>query len=186
MIEEIRKELKKNSSKATVESIRKFVPGAQEVYGVKMPVINSLAKTYEGGGFPLVEQLWDEGSFEERMLAPRILSRIAKKDPKKSFKLVEHFSKTISDWAICDCIGMHALRKLRKSHQEDIFRLSEKLIASKNPWKRRLALVLVESYTKQESLHPRIKKLISVVKDDDEYYVKKAIVWLERNFKKKR
>ena len=84
------------------------------------------------------------------------------------------------DWAVCDAIGMQSLKPIVKTHQKEIFRLSKKLNASENLWKRRLSLVLVEWYTRDASLHPEILKLIKPLEKDPEYYVKKAVEWIKR------
>lgn len=185
-LKQIQKELIAHSSDVTKASTHKFVPLAQKVYGVKMPFINELAKKYKDGGFELVNELWKSGAFEERVLAAKLLGRIAKKDPGKTLALIEKFSKGISNWAVCDAMGMQGPKPINKSHAEEIFAISNRLISSKNPWQRRLALVLAEWYTRDASYHPRIKKLLDKVKNDEEYYVKKAIVWINRNFSKKR
>lgn len=185
-LKEIQRSLIAHSSEATKASTYKFVPLAQKVYGVKMPVTNELAKKYKDGGFDLVNELWRSGAFEERILAAKLLGRIAKKDPDKTLVLIEKFSKDISNWAVCDAMGMQGPKPINKSHTEEIFALSNRLISSKNLWQRRLALVLVEWYTRNPSYHPRIKQLLDKVKNDEEYYVQKAIVWINRNFSKKR
>jgi 3-methyladenine DNA glycosylase AlkD len=44
--------------------------------------------------------------------------------------------------------------------------------------------VLAEWYTRIKSLHPEIKKLVKNLENDEEYYVKKAIVWINKNLAK--
>ena len=51
-------------------------------------------------------------------------------------------------------------------------------------WQRRLSLVMVEWYTRNKAFHPAIKLLVNNLKNDEEYYVKKAIVWINKNFTK--
>jgi 3-methyladenine DNA glycosylase AlkD len=41
--------------------------------------------------------------------------------------------------------------------------------------------VLVEWYTRIKELHPEIKELVKTLETDEEYYVKKAIVWINKN-----
>ena len=186
MFKEIQLELNGLSDEKMRESFRKFVPGSQNIYGVKMPFVNELAKKYKEGGFELVERLWKSGAFEERVLAAKMLGRIAKKNPDKTISLIKLFSKDISDWAVCDTLGMQSPKPINKSHAKEIFALSNELIKSKNFWQRRLALVLSEWYTRDKTFHPQIKSLLAQVKEDDEYYVKKATVWINRNFSKGR
>ena len=46
-----------------------------------MPLLNELCKQLKEGGFPLVYTLWQSGSFEEKMLAAKLIKKLAKKEP---------------------------------------------------------------------------------------------------------
>ena len=177
--------LKANSNKAALAAQKNFVPGVNsKVYGVRMPVLNELAKQFKAGGFELVEELWDAGAYEEKMIAVKILGCIAKKDPARSLKLIQYFAPGIDNWAVCDAMGMQGLKPILKTHQKEIFALAKKYNNSKNFWERRLSLVLVEWYTREPSLHAEIKKLVKPLENDPEYYVRKAVVWINKNFMK--
>jgi 3-methyladenine DNA glycosylase AlkD len=184
-LKQIQTILKARALPETKAAFEKFVPETKEkVYGVKTPVLNELAQQFKQGGFDLVEKLWNAGSFEEKMLAAKMLGKIAKKDPEQSMKLIQLFAKNIGNWAVCDTIGMQSLKPIVKTHQKEIFALAVKYNSSKDLWQRRLSLVLVEWYTRIKALHPEIKKLVTNLEDDDEYYVKKAVVWIKKNFTK--
>jgi 3-methyladenine DNA glycosylase AlkD len=144
LLKEIQECLRKNASPEALAAQLKFVPGAekQKAYGVRLPVINQLAKDYKAGGFDLVEALWTAGSLEEKMLAAKMMAFCAKKEPTRALKLLESFSVDIADWAVCDTLGMQSLKPIVKTHQKEIFALSKKLNKSKNFWQRRLSLVL--------------------------------------------
>ncbi len=165
-------------------SHQKFVPGTERMYGVRMPVINKLAREFRSGGFDLVQALWNEGALEEKILAVKMLGLVAKKDADLSLQLVEKFSGNIGNWAVCDAIGMQGLKPILESHRREIFILAKKLNRSPDPWQRRLSLVLVEWYTRHAKLHPEIMKLVARLEKDDEYYVKKAVAWIKSNMKK--
>jgi 3-methyladenine DNA glycosylase AlkD len=182
----IKKILKENSSAEAKAAHQKFVPGIERIYGVRTPVLNDLSRKYKAGGYELVEELWKSGAYEEKMIAVKMLGMIAKKDPERSLKMVELFAKKIENWAICDAIGMQGLKPILKTHQQEIFALAKKYNRSPDLWQRRLSLVLVEWYTRIKELHPEIKKLVKALEKDEEYYVKKAIVWINKNFEKKK
>ena len=183
---QILKELKAHSIPEAKAAAMKFVPNAEKIYGIRTPVLNVLAKKYKEGGFDLAKELWSSGAFEEKLLAAKLLNVICKKDPLLSLKLVAGFSKDISDWAVCDAVGMQSLKPVANKIQKEIFDLSAKLIKSKNLWERRLSLVIIEVFTKDKSLHPEIMKRVKMLENDEEYYVKKAVVWIKRNFEKGR
>jgi 3-methyladenine DNA glycosylase AlkD len=186
LLKQVQKELKAHSTPEAKAAAMKFVPNAEKVYGIRTPMLSLLAKKYKEGGFELVKELWNSGAFEEKLLAGKLLNVICKKDPLLSLKLVAGFSKDISDWAVCDTIGMQSLKPVAKKIQKEIFDLSAKLVKSKNPWERRLSLVIIEVYTKDKSLHPEIMKRVKMLENDEEYYVKKAVIWIKRNFEKGR
>ena len=95
-----------------------------------------------------------------------------------------HFSKQIDNWAVCDGLGMQFLRGIIKTHRTEIFDIAKKLNQSGDPWQRRLSLVMVEWYTRDGEAHQEIKPLLKHLENDQEYYVKKAVSWIKRNFKK--
>lgn len=183
-LKEIQQILRSESNPAAKASLQKFVPGNEKVYGVKMPFLNELAKKYKSGSYELVEELWKSGALEEKILAIKLLGRIAKKDPDRSLKMIRLFAKNIGNWAVCDAMGMQGLKPILKTHQKEIFSLAAKYNHSKDPWQRRLSLVLVEWYTRIKALHPEILKLVRNLEKDEEYYVKKAIVWIKKNIEK--
>ena len=176
--------LKATSEKSNIDFFQKMVPGEQKIYGVKTPVLNELAKKYKEGSFDLAEELWNSSALEEKIIAIKILEKGGKTDPARLLKLFKQFSKQIDNWAVCDGLGMQFLRSIVKTHQEQIFELSKKLNYSKDPWQRRLSLVMVEWYTRDGTKHAEIKELVKNLEKDKEYYVKKAVVWINRNFKK--
>lgn len=183
-LNEIKKKLTSLKTTEAAEAFKKFVPGSMKIYGVRTPLLNDLSKLYRKEGFDLVKALWQSGWFEEQILAVKILQKIAKKDPELSLQLVAAFAPQINNWAVCDAIGMQALQTIRTTHQKEIFALSKKYNRSANFWERRLSLVLVEYYTRDASLHDAINKLVAPLEKDEEYYVKKAVVWIKKNFTK--
>jgi 3-methyladenine DNA glycosylase AlkD len=176
--------LKEKSNPEALAACKKFVPGKIKIYGVGTPVLNELAKQFKAGGFKLIKELWDAGALEEKMIAVKILQKIAKQDAAQSLQLVQYFAPGINNWAVCDAVGMQGLQTILKTHQKEIFALAKKYNQSANFWERRLSLVLVEWYTRDKALHDEIKKLMKPLENDGEYYVKKAVMWINKNFAK--
>jgi len=184
MLAEIQEILKKKSAPKAKSSLQKLVPSSQNVYGVRVPILNELAKQYKAGGFELVKELWSAGAFEEKLLAAKILGKICKKDPDKTLKTVIKFSKEISDWAVCDTLATQGIRGIAKVKQKEIFNLAKKFVKSTYIWQRRLGIVLLINYSKEENLRGEIRKIIKPLEDDKEHYIKKAIIWIEKGLKK--
>lgn len=185
-LQEIQKILKRHGNNDGREAIKKFIPGVSKFYGTRTPLLNDLAKQFKSGGFQLTEELWYAGYWEEKILAAKLMGKIAKQDAGKTLELFEQFSDDITDWAVCDALGMQSLHPIRKTHDKEIFALAKKLNRSADLWQRRLSLVMVEWYTRDIAKHALIQKLVKALEQDEEYYVKKAIVWINRNFNKKR
>jgi len=185
-LSDVKKRIKQHASAETAEKMKTVAPGAINIYGVKMPVLNELAKEIKDGGFELAEALWASGAFEERILAAKLIRLIAKQDPDRAITLVKNFSEEIDNWAVCDTLGMQSLKSINKIRTKEIFSLARQFSTSRQMWQRRLSLVLVEDFCKQKPLHPEIRALIELQREDKEYYIKRAVVWLESSVNKKR
>src|SRR6476646_5079136 len=136
-LKEIQKILKQSANRNALAAQQRFVPGIEKVYGVYMPVLNDLVKQFKQADFNLVTELWNAGSLEERILAGKLLGKIAKRDPAYALQLIENFSAEITNWAVCDALGMQALKSIVKTHQKEIFVLAKKIKKSQKLWQRR-------------------------------------------------
>jgi 3-methyladenine DNA glycosylase AlkD len=183
-VKEIQRILTEKSDKSSIGFFQIMVPGKQKIYGVKTPALNELAKKYREGSFDLAKELWNCGALEEKIIAIKIIERVGRTDPAMVLVLFKEFSKQIDNWAVCDGLGTQFLRSIVKTHEKKIFDLASKLNRSKDPWQRRLSLVMVEWYTRNGEAHKEIKELVKNLEDDNEYYVQKAVTWIKRNFKK--
>ncbi len=183
-LKEIQIILAKKADKKNIEFFQKMIPGKQKIYGVKTPELNLIARQYKAYSFDLAKELWDSGAFEEKIIAIKIIEKTGKQDPNQLLKLFNQFSKKIDNWAVCDGLGMQFLSSIKKTHSDEIFDIANKYNHSKDPWQRRLSLVMVEWYTRQGEHQTAIKRLVNNLEGDDEYYVKKAVVWINKNFAK--
>jgi 3-methyladenine DNA glycosylase AlkD len=184
-LEQLRQQLHQLATPEAKAASQKFVPGVQKVYGIRMPLLNRLAAELKKDvTADFIDALWKNGSFEERVLAAKLISNIAKKDPDVAIRMVQKYSEEIQDWVVCDTLGMQSLKPVAVTNQKEIFLLAKQLNKSENLWQRRLSLVVVEVYTKDPRMHALIYPLIRNLESDGAYYVKKAVAWLKRNMKK--
>ncbi len=79
---------------------------------------------------------------------------------------------------------MQSLKPALNNYQKDILEVSEWLAIKKNFWQRCLSFVLLQEYIKQKQMHPYIRKAIKKQENDDEYYIKNVIAWLQRDLAK--
>ena len=180
----IKQALMASSNPEAKAATHKFAPTSQNVYGVRVPVLNQLAKEHRDGGFELAEVLWKAGSFEECLLATKVLGGVCKKDPDRAVALSKKFASGVTDWAVCDTLAMQGLRGIAVKKQDELFAWSNKLVKSKKPWERRLALVLLTHFVKDKAARAQINETLARLSSDKEYYVKKAVQWLQRDLEK--
>jgi len=183
-LSEIRKILRENSDEKVKLSCLKFIPSCKKFYGVKIPLLEKVAKKIKEPNFDLVESLWKGKFFEEKMLAVKILAKICKKNSERALKLLKKFSKNISDWAICDTLATQGTRKIVKEKTQEIFNLSKKLIYSRNFWQRRFGIVLLLELYRQGFDKKKVENLLKIVEGDKEKYIRKVVVWLKNELKK--
>jgi 3-methyladenine DNA glycosylase AlkD len=177
----IHKALRDAATEDAAAASRKFVPSAVKVYGVRMPIINHLARKHKAGGLALSKALWRSGAFEERLLAAKLLGSVARQDPGQVLALVEEFSGEIEDWAVCDTMGMQSVKTIAAKQQARILELSRRLIAAQAMWQRRLGVVLLTHYAKDARLREELVAIALPLRADKERYVQKALAWLDRD-----
>ena len=85
---------------------------------------------------------------------------------------------------MCDTLGMQGLRGIAVKKKDELFVWSNKLAKSKNPWERRLALVILTHFVTDKQSRAQIKETLARLSGDKEYYVKKAVEWLQRDLQK--
>jgi len=167
-------------------AVRKFIPTSQHVYGVRLPLLNQIVKEHREGGFELAEALWKSGAFEEKLLAAKLLGSSCKKDPDRALTLAKKFAPQISDWAVCDTLGMQGVKAIAVEKQIELLVWSNKLVKSKSLWERRLSLVLLTHFVKDRNSRTQIEETLARLGGDKEHYVKKAVEWLQRDVGKAR
>lgn len=183
-VSSIKQALAAQSDEKAKAAVRKFVPTSQHVYGVRLPLLNQIAKEHRAGGFELAEALWTSGAFEEKLLAAKLLGSSCKKDPDRALTLAKKFAPLISDWAVCDTLGMQGVKGIALEKQIELFAWSNKLVKSKNLWERRLGLVLLTHFVKERSSRTQIEETLAKLGGDKEHYIKKAVQWLQRDLRK--
>ena len=183
-VSSIKQALAANSDEKAKGAVRKFIPTSQHVYGVRLPLLNQIAKEHREGGFELAEALWKSGAFEEKLLAAKLLGSSCKKDPDRALTLAKTFAAQISDWAVCDTLGMQGVKGIASEKQIELFAWSNKLVKSRNLWERRLGLVLLTHFVKDRNSRTQIEKTLARLSGDKEHYVKKAVEWLQKDLRK--
>jgi 3-methyladenine DNA glycosylase AlkD len=180
----IQQHLKSNHHPDTVAALAKVVPTGQRVLGVRVPVLNALAKEHKAGGLELARRLWQAGAFEERLLATKIIGKNAAKNSSEALQLIKALANELSDWAVCDTLGMEGTRPLLKKLGPEIWALALQKLAEPGEWQRRFGLVLLTHFVASPSHRPEIERLLAALDGDKRHYVKKAVAWVRRDLAK--
>ncbi len=133
LISSIKQALAAGSDEKAKGAVRKFIPTSQHVYGVRLPLLNQIAKEHREGGFELAEALWKSGAFEEKLLAAKLLGSSCKKNPDRALTLAKKFAAQISDWAVCDTLGMQGVKGIALKKQIELFAWSKQASQIKEP-----------------------------------------------------
>ena len=184
LVSTIEREFSNLASAEALAATRKFVPTSTQVYGLRMPQLNEMAKKYKDGSIPLSLALWETGSFEGRMLAVKLLEKLGRNEASEILKVMDLFKDNLSDWAICDTLGMQGARKALKYYPRDCFDLARRYILNNNPWVIRLGIVLLIHFTKSSEYRDQIPGIVAHLRQSKDHYLKKALVWLDKNLEK--
>ena len=89
-------------------------------------------------------------------------------------KQIDKFIPYIDNWATCD-LTVSNLKQFKKN-QEQGYKYINKCLKSKNIWKQRVGVVLLNSYYINDNYIDNILELLPTIKTN-EYYLEMAIAW---------
>jgi 3-methyladenine DNA glycosylase AlkD len=173
-------------------SVETFVPGAGEVFGVRVPQLRDLAgelfkafRKDSGQLLAIAHGCWERASREHRLIALFLLNRM-RLTPEERLSLGEEFLPDVGDWEICDqlCSMLTGPALAGKPVFMDEL---EAWAGDDNFWIRRAAVVSTVSLRKSKldpetlrGLNLRTLKLCDRLLDDSEPYIRKAVDWALR------
>jgi len=178
-VEEIIKELKKNSNPIDREGMARFGINPKFALGVRIPVMRKIAKKI-GKNHSLALQLWQTKIHEARILASMI-----DEVEKVTEKQVDSWVKEFNSWDLCDQCCMNLFDKLPFAFEKAI-----KLTKQEREFERRAGFALMaclawhcKTASNQQFLpfFPVIKKHAT----DERNFVKKSVNWALRQIGKR-
>ena len=173
------------------KNYQRIIPDTGKFFGVPLPILRVIAA--EIGKFirkepteapPLLETIWNEGSFEARQIAGKCLEKFGPKEPEICLHFVASVLPDLDNWSVCDNLAMFGVEPIVYSNPELVLPLSEKWIMSKNKWIRRFGVVTLRGYKKVQTTN-KVFEILDLVMDDNEKDVKKAVSWVLREITKK-
>jgi 3-methyladenine DNA glycosylase AlkD len=185
--------VKENASPQDVPQANKYIKTDLELLGVRMPILDSIAKEFydqhkKDGDLKevhlTVEELWAVPIFDVKTLAISILRRFRRKLEASTFEVVKTWLDDIDNWAHCDGLSVYVLGSILLKEESVISEIMG-WTKSGNLWKRRAALISTMLGNRAGKGDPFwTLTMLNDVLDDDEYYVKKTFGWVLREMGK--
>ncbi len=170
-IEEFYNFLESIKNQEKVEWTRKIINTNMPLLAIKTPVIKDIAKQISKGNFISFLEQKPFKFYDSLAICGLLITRIDDFDTMVKHLLV--FSKAIDNWANCDLLKFNV-----KNNEEKYFFLSEKLISSKLTFERRIGVIILFEFVKNEEYIDKIFNYLNSLVDEKEYYVNMACAWL--------
>jgi 3-methyladenine DNA glycosylase AlkD len=188
IIQRVRADLVGSVDPATKESGKRFFKKDVLAYGVKVPVVNSIAgrhlKEIKAAGlgkaevYALCNELWTSGYLEEAFVACAFSESQHNLYEVADFEVFEGWVQGhVTNWATCDTLCNHTVGDLLMLFPE----LGERLLgwtASTNRWVRRAAAVSLIIPARQGLFHPLVFRIADALLTDTDDLVRKGYGWM--------
>jgi 3-methyladenine DNA glycosylase AlkD len=176
---EIHKELLINKDDAYKIFQEKLNPECKNIIGVRMPLLRKMAKTLAKEDISKFIYEYNAIYYEENMLKILVLEYDKKTNFNDILKLIDYLLKYVDSWSLCDALAI-AL-KIFKNHREEGLNYIKKLINSKEEYHKRLGLVLLLLYYKDEKYKTEVFTIFNNITLYG-YYEKMALSWAIAEF----
>jgi 3-methyladenine DNA glycosylase AlkD len=134
----------------------------------------------------VVEELWDTGIHEGRMLAVELLERFTQRLSASDAFIVEQMIREARTWALVDPLAIVVAGSLIERHAE-LSPMLDRWAADHDMWIRRAALLaLLVPLRRGHGDFARFSRYADDMLDSKEFFIRKAIGWVLRETAKQR
>lgn len=144
-----------------------------DLIGVRTPKLKIIAKEISKYNYSSFFKINKHKFYEEKTIHGLVIGYLKNYD--EAILYLNNFFEYIDNWATCDL--MCANLKILKNNLDKSFTYIKELINSKEVWKTRTGLVLLNNYYIDDKYIDEIFKIIDNV-NLNQYYVNIAIAWL--------
>lgn len=192
MLDQVRKELRKYSSREKAKILQRFFKTGPGEYGegdifigVVVPNIRKICKKYQELSFKEIIKLLKSAIHEERLLALLILVLQYEKGDEKAKKSIYDIymknTKYINNWDLIDLsahriVGPYLLQKSKEP--------LVKFARSRSLWERRIAIISTFEYIRDGSFDTALQ-IARLLVEDTEDLIRKAVGWMLREMGKR-
>lgn len=175
---EIQSFLQKNADATYKAFNMKLIPELDDCYGVRIPIIRSLAKTLSKQNIDeqTMENLWISNIHEEKLLLGLLIGQIKFTTFEAAQLTLLRFAEKVDNWVVCD-LFVSALKPVIKRYHEAFYKTAKELANHQNDWEIRLGLVMMLSYYIEAQKIDEILKISNSIRSDA-YYVRMANAWM--------
>lgn len=186
IIEEIRKELKKNIDEKTQSSSQNFFKERIKFYGVKVPTVRKISNKFfkqtenlnKTEVFEICENLWQSGYLEESFIACYWSYNIREKFERSDFSVFEKWlNEYVNNWASCDTLCNHTIGEFVEMYPAYIENLKE-MAKSDNRWMRRASSVTLILPARKGKFLLKILEIADLLLLDKDDLVQKGYGWM--------
>jgi 3-methyladenine DNA glycosylase AlkD len=186
IIQQIRKELIKNTDEATKKSFQRFFKEEVKYYGVKTAVVGKIANKFwtdvknlsKEEIFKLCEELYSSDYTEEAFIVSFWVPKLANKFELNDLALFKEWrEKYINNWAKCDGFCNHSIGLFIEKYPEIIEDL-KKWAKSENRWLKRAAAVSLIIPAKEGKFLADIIEIANQLLLDKDDMVQKGYGWM--------
>lgn len=186
IIDEIRKDLLRNSDEKTRISGERFFKENVKLYGIKSAVVSDIGNVFfkkipdksKPVIFSLCEELWKSGVMEESFVACNWSYSVRKSYKPADMELFEEWiNKYVSNWASCDTFCNHSVGTLVEMYPEKVADL-KRWAKSKNRWMKRASAVSLIIPARKGLFFEEIKEISGILLQDKDDMVRKGYGWM--------
>ena len=187
MLDELRKEIKKNANPAQAKILSRFFKTGKGEYGegdkflgIKVPVSRAIAKQFKDLSLDEIQEVIKSSIHEERLIVLFILTEQYRKADEQKKKIIYGFylknTKRINNWDLVDLsaekiIGAYLLNKDKN--------ILFKLARSKNLWERRIAIMSTYHFIRN-GFYDTTLEIADLLLKDEHDLIHKAVGWMLR------
>lgn len=150
-----------------------LIPGGKPMYGVRIPVIRTLAKQIAKEDFRSYLDNPSEETYEDMNLQAFVIG-YAKMDIEESLAYASKFIPKISDWSVND--GFCATYKIAKKHRERVWDFLMQYKKSESEFEQRVVAIMLMDHFLTEEYIQRVLNVWNELKHEG-YYCKMGVAW---------
>lgn len=170
---DVRRRLEEMADEKYRDFNAKLLPGVDNVLGIRVPQLRSLAKELAKKDWEEWFAAADDRYYEETMLRGLVAAG-GKMERQQRLEYVRQFVPQIGNWAVCDCFC--STLKDADKYPEDYWTFLEPYFDSEKEYEARFgAVMLLGHFVKQEYLEESVKRLQRIRQEG--YYARMAVAW---------